>query len=160
MSIAVQCGSCGKDYTVKDDAAGKKFKCKDCGDVVEVPVAAGAMADDEFGGLDGDLEDGDVAGTGRDLPAASGRRRRSGGRNRVDALGRVSGPALSLMIVAGISIGLRVLGLVLSAVGVALIPQMVQQGGANDGVAIGQLIGGILGNLVALLLTSPHSPAQ
>ncbi|MDB5336910.1 MAG: hypothetical protein JWN70_2529 [Planctomycetaceae bacterium] len=36
MSITVRC-ACGKKYQLKDDAAGKKFKCKECSEVVKVP---------------------------------------------------------------------------------------------------------------------------
>ncbi len=36
MSITVRC-TCGKKYQLKDDAAGKKFKCKECSEVVKVP---------------------------------------------------------------------------------------------------------------------------
>lgn len=36
MSISVRC-TCGKKYQLKDDAAGKKFKCKECSEVVKVP---------------------------------------------------------------------------------------------------------------------------
>lgn len=32
----VRC-TCGKKYQLKDDAAGKKFKCKDCAEVVKIP---------------------------------------------------------------------------------------------------------------------------
>lgn len=151
MSIAVKCGSCGRDYTVKDDAAGKKFKCKDCGDVVEVPAGMAAEEVDEFAGLEGDLEAGDVARGA--LPPVTGVRRRGtsrGNGSRSNALAKVNGPGSSLMIVAGISIGFRVLMLGLSAIGIAMIPQM-QPGAAANGAAIGQVVGGIVGNLVALL---------
>ncbi|MCA9057749.1 MAG: hypothetical protein KDA85_04595 [Planctomycetaceae bacterium] len=46
MSIKVSCGECGKAYQVSDDRAGRKFKCKQCGAIVEVP------ADDAYGGTD------------------------------------------------------------------------------------------------------------
>ncbi len=36
MSISVRC-TCGKKYQLKNDAAGKKFKCKECSEVVKVP---------------------------------------------------------------------------------------------------------------------------
>lgn len=37
MSIATACEECGRDYSVKDEMAGKKFKCKECGAIVVVP---------------------------------------------------------------------------------------------------------------------------
>ena len=38
MAIATSCGECGRDYSLKDELAGKKFKCKNCGAVVVVPA--------------------------------------------------------------------------------------------------------------------------
>ena len=37
MSIAVKCDECGKQYRVKDAAAGKSFPCKECDNKVRVP---------------------------------------------------------------------------------------------------------------------------
>jgi predicted Zn finger-like uncharacterized protein len=37
MPISTQCPQCQRSYTVTDAAAGRKFKCKDCGGVVQVP---------------------------------------------------------------------------------------------------------------------------
>src|SRR5262245_3193986 len=36
MSISIQCG-CGKSYQVADNLAGKKVRCKECGEAVPVP---------------------------------------------------------------------------------------------------------------------------
>lgn len=36
--IACECGGCGSVYKVKDQNAGKKFKCKHCDDTVRVPA--------------------------------------------------------------------------------------------------------------------------
>lgn len=45
MAISTACESCGRDYKVKEELAGKRFKCKDCGEVVTVPVGrTGAKA--------------------------------------------------------------------------------------------------------------------
>lgn len=37
MSISVSCESCGKQLKVKDEAAGKRVKCPDCGKAVQIP---------------------------------------------------------------------------------------------------------------------------
>jgi hypothetical protein len=37
MPISVACDACGRDYSVRDDAAGCKFRCSDCGRILEVP---------------------------------------------------------------------------------------------------------------------------
>jgi predicted Zn finger-like uncharacterized protein len=50
MSMAVSCPSCQKEYKVKADAAGKKFRCKACQTVVTVPQAE----PDEFDLLNAD----------------------------------------------------------------------------------------------------------
>lgn len=39
MPIDVSCPRCGHGYSVKDDAAGRRFKCKHCGDAIDVPGA-------------------------------------------------------------------------------------------------------------------------
>jgi hypothetical protein len=39
MPIDVSCPSCSRQYRVRDDAGGKQFRCKDCGEVVTVPAA-------------------------------------------------------------------------------------------------------------------------
>jgi len=46
MAIEVKCSNpqCGKIYRVKDEAAGKKFKCKQCQTVLVVPAAPGKQA--------------------------------------------------------------------------------------------------------------------
>ncbi len=40
MPISVCCNDCGKDCRVKDEVAGKKMKCKDCGAVIAIPSRA------------------------------------------------------------------------------------------------------------------------
>ncbi len=42
MAICVVCQACGRDYRVKDEAAGRTFQCKDCGTLVLVPTATDA----------------------------------------------------------------------------------------------------------------------
>ncbi len=49
MAISVSCGKCDKRYSVKDELAGKKFRCKECETLVAVP--APHDDDDPFSGL-------------------------------------------------------------------------------------------------------------
>src|SRR5439155_19636043 len=45
MAIAVECGDCRKRYNVDPRQAGRRVKCKNCGNVIQVPgppVAAAA----------------------------------------------------------------------------------------------------------------------
>jgi WD40 repeat protein len=37
MPIPVSCDNCGRDYRIADDRAGTRFRCKDCGEPVDVP---------------------------------------------------------------------------------------------------------------------------
>lgn len=39
MAIQAVCGSCFMEYSVKDSLAGKKIKCKECGEVFRIPEA-------------------------------------------------------------------------------------------------------------------------
>jgi hypothetical protein len=45
MPISADCPQCGKTYRVKDDFAGKKFRCKACQAVVSVPEAKAPSGD-------------------------------------------------------------------------------------------------------------------
>ncbi len=57
MSINVTCGACDKRYVLPDKFAGRKAKCKGCGQTMEIPSAEGAAADNL--GLPGDGESAD-----------------------------------------------------------------------------------------------------
>jgi hypothetical protein len=50
MAIKVKCSGCGKTYQVKDEAAGKKIRCKDCEKLIPVPKPA--SSDDDWMSLD------------------------------------------------------------------------------------------------------------
>jgi predicted Zn finger-like uncharacterized protein len=41
MAISIQCGSCKNEYRVDDKLAGKKVKCKECGQPITVPAFSG-----------------------------------------------------------------------------------------------------------------------
>lgn len=53
MTITVECGECGKGYKVRDEVAGKRFKCKKCAQPIRVPKEQ-VDSDDSF--LDGIVE--------------------------------------------------------------------------------------------------------
>ena len=44
MAIKVECGDCGKNYSVKDELVGKKIRCKECSAVIPVR----AQVDDDW----------------------------------------------------------------------------------------------------------------
>lgn len=60
--IEFSCQSCHKHYQVKDELAGKTAKCKQCGNVLQVPLPAAASEPDEYG----------IAGGASAAPADSG----------------------------------------------------------------------------------------
>lgn len=45
MSIDVSCPTCDKSYKVKDEAGGKKLRCKECQTLIPIPEAAVEEAD-------------------------------------------------------------------------------------------------------------------
>lgn len=50
MAIKATCSKCGRELNVKDELAGKKGKCPDCGEVIQVPTldeSAAAAAEPE-----------------------------------------------------------------------------------------------------------------
>lgn len=51
MTISVACG-CGQSYRVHADKVGKRFKCSDCGTLLQVPNAKDGASDDEGDGDD------------------------------------------------------------------------------------------------------------
>ena len=53
MAIETQCPGCRKRYRVKDELAGRKIKCKQCGKPIKVEDPL-AMQDDEWAGDYGD----------------------------------------------------------------------------------------------------------
>lgn len=53
MPISTVCTDCRKTYTVKEEMAGKRFRCKECQSIVTVPGAsAESNEDDPFSGAD------------------------------------------------------------------------------------------------------------
>jgi len=46
MSIAFRCGGCQKKYAVDDKFAGKKVRCKQCGQIMAVPGEAAVVLDE------------------------------------------------------------------------------------------------------------------
>ncbi len=93
MSITVTCESCFTDFNVADQHAGKKVKCKSCGDVNTIPIPQRAVRktksqDDDDGSKwdDVDLDDATGESAEDELPTpkrksgknAKGSKKRSG----------------------------------------------------------------------------------
>jgi hypothetical protein len=142
MAINVACPSCGRQYNVKDEAAGKRFKCKDCESVVDVPAAG---AGDDFGGDDyGEPYDpyGGAPSGDAPPPAAPARRRKSSsGAGAAAVTARTMPPAIFMYIICGMSICYGVFNTVANALG--LQGDLPNFGGPQDEAAqkIGQVIG-------------------
>lgn len=97
MSINVACPTCGQQYNVKDEAAGKRFQCKECQTVVDIP--ANSDADDEL----------TIADFGEPIPAPARRRKVSPSDAAAIAAAAAAEqtrlPAIGMYVVCGISIG-------------------------------------------------------
>ena len=72
MSIRVECDACGKVLNAKDESAGKKAKCPDCGNVLQIPdqEVVDAETDDAGGfGAASSYDDGNELDDKRPCPA-------------------------------------------------------------------------------------------
>ena len=125
MSISAKCRKCGRRYSLKEEHAGRKFRCKECESVVTVPEpkADTEVADDwdaDFGG-GMDYEDyGDDENYGDDFgsppppprprkkkkPAAKKKRpkKRSSGSGNGGQAAKIGGAVFSGLVVLGIVI--------------------------------------------------------
>jgi hypothetical protein len=65
MAISFQCGVCHKPYKAKEQMAGKRVRCKQCGSLVDVPVPADSLDP----GLDLGALAGDAGGSSTELEA-------------------------------------------------------------------------------------------
>ena len=64
MSIRATCDSCGKQIKVRDDAAGRRIKCPECGGAVQIPEPDGVM--DAEAAEDNPFAAGDISSEGDD----------------------------------------------------------------------------------------------
>ena len=116
MPISADCPKCGKTYQVKDDFAGKKFRCKACEGVVSVPAAGGGSSGDPWDNLDlnsfGDQERDE---DGNELEPLAAPRRRSKGKKKSRG-GGMPGTVIVALVCESIIILLRGVGLIGSLV--------------------------------------------
>ncbi|MCA8991753.1 MAG: hypothetical protein KDA88_07230 [Planctomycetaceae bacterium] len=128
MTINIKCPECSSAYEVPDDKAGKKFRCKSCQAIVEIPGGdTFGPSNDPFAGgsrkfrSDDDDDDDDDYGPPRRSRSRSGGSRRR--RHARISSGSPSGtaPGIAMMIVAGMGLLVFVL-LAITSIG---------QGGPN-----------------------------
>lgn len=152
MAISVSCPSCARQYSVKDEAAGKKFKCKDCGAVVQVPDGGGAGGDapfsDDFGDPYNPYADDEMAGAGAPPPMATRRPKKKSGGSKSAAAERTKLPAIFLLIIVCLSFLNHAAGIVMHFMGVEMFP--MQQAPQNEAAELGRVIGGVVGGVVGL----------
>ncbi len=111
MPISASCPQCGKTYQVKDDFAGKKFRCKACQGVVSVP-ASQAASGDPWDQLDlGSFQD-QEAGAEDDFGAPAPRRRPSGRKKSKSRGGGMPVTVIVALVFESILLLLKGLGLV------------------------------------------------
>lgn len=118
MAINASCPQCGKTYQVKDDFAGKKFRCKACEGVVSVP-AAKAASGDPWDNLDLDsFQDHDPYGDGGTEPPVAPRRRSSGGKKKTRS--RSGGMPVTVIV------ALSAIGLLMAFNVFGIVSQLIQ----------------------------------
>ena len=160
MPEQVRCPSCNATLRVPDTLLGKNVKCPKC----QTTFVAETDAPDESEGIvrepvpssrrrpspppeEFDDEPPPEEEADEDRP----RRRRRRGRRAAAAESAVVGPAISIMVVSGLSIVLGLVDLAFRVLGIGLMAGASASGGAPPGQAAGQTIGMILGGIFDVL---------
>ncbi len=117
MTISVRCSECAKKYTVKDEAAGKSFKCKDCGATLAVPAAKPRPDEDAFEDYEDDSFEAEAPAPRRSKKPTAGSR---GGTTKKKSAKSSSGGSIvfiggavlgAIVLLAGLGIAVSKLGL-------------------------------------------------
>jgi len=140
MPIEFRCGGCGRLLRTADDSAGKQAKCPECGTVMEVPPGGSAASGGGYGEPPGPGPEQAAPGSpfaSTPLPAvdpenpyqASGVYSLGPGlttEGQQLAAGRVEGPAVGLMITAGLSAVFILLAIVMNLLSIAGVRPFAQ----------------------------------
>lgn len=127
MTIEISCPQCGEEFRVRDEAAGKSFKCKLCGTTISVPDDE---PDDDDGG---DFE----------------RPRKKKKRRAAD--NRTLWPAIGLYVTGGLALLSAFVNLAMSlAMGVDVPPQF--NGPGREGYILGHYAGIVILTVVDLII--------
>lgn len=155
MPIEFRCTQCGKLLRTADSTAGKQAKCPACGAVATIPAASTMESQgppppppspplgetwgppqQPAGGAESQPWEGVT--NPYQPPAASGLSSMPG-ESSAAARGRVSGPAIGLMVTGGIGIAVQILGILVNALQIVVVPQ---QGGQANQALPAMLTGG------------------
>lgn len=151
MPIDVSCPGCSKAYSVPDERAGQRFKCKACGTAVSVPA-------DEWGNDSGNAAYGTNAGGFQDSynPYAEPVSASNGGQRigRAEALSKVGICAIFLYIVAGLSIPMHMLNAVFTLVDRDEINGPGFQAPANEAERAGRMVGALGASVVFIVMNT------
>ncbi|REJ96619.1 MAG: hypothetical protein DWQ34_03585 [Planctomycetota bacterium] len=129
MPITATCPKCQKEYRVKDDVVGKKFRCKACQAVVTVPEAAADPGGHKDPWDDLDLDaygDNPYAETDEPIEAPRARKKSPSKKKR----SRSSGMPIAIMVAIGIE------GILILLNGVGIVGNLMNQ---NIGGACGSI---------------------
>jgi hypothetical protein len=132
MAISVSCPGCAKTYQVKDEAAGKKFRCKACEAIVSVPEGTAAAQGDPWDNLDLGTQQ-DPYGEENESPFEAPVRRRKKKSSRKKSRG--GGMPISVMV----AIGCEAMLILINVVGVG-------------GNLMDQNVGGACGSIFRILI--------
>jgi len=154
MSIEFHCSSCQRLLRVPDDSGGKKAKCPDCGQVVEIPgVSSTGMAPAFPSGAEKIPAANPFAENPYQTPAdtsfATPQPGQFGPGDLEMIRAKVSGPAISLIVVAGLALAVLVLNTIVTFV-VGVEEVAFGPPPRNEAERIGQQVGAVIGIFVAL----------
>ena len=110
MAIKIRCRKCEAHISVKDTAAGRRVKCRECGAAIKVPVPR--TNEEEILNSDSAAYDNDASSGTQPLPR---RQRKKTGSKRATASGSRKSSGLNRGLLIGLSAGGGLLALVLLA---------------------------------------------
>ncbi|MCA9056012.1 MAG: hypothetical protein KDA75_19400 [Planctomycetaceae bacterium] len=150
MALTVDCPECQQTYSLKENHAGRRFRCKGCGHVITVPaeLKSGGEAEDPWDNLDlAEMEGGDAVEEVTTVRPVAGERFRSespGKRSRQTALPGLFGLPVAVVIAIaceGVLILFNTANIVMGML------QHTSSGACISGVRVGLEILAILGYL-------------
>jgi predicted Zn finger-like uncharacterized protein len=166
MPEQIRCPSCNATLRVPDTLLGKNVKCPKC----QTTFTAATDAPEEP--EEGIVHEPAPAARRRPAPPPEEyeeeappeeyeeedrpRRRRKRGRRTAAAESAVAGPAISLMVLAGLDYALLIVGVLLRLLGVGILAagNAGARGGAGNAEAIGNMVGGIIGSILGFIFAT------